>query len=89
MNKTKIEDLCRLASELAENAVVLRTYRLDFLAKRLDSVRQFLDSMRQADGQTKPDSEAAPGSGAAIIVLRKFRKNRHSQRSSRRLQNTL
>lgn len=89
MNESKTEDLCRVASELAEHAVLLRTYRLDFLAKKLDSVQQFLDSMNEANGHTEPNSEGKPGSGATIIVFQKFRKSRESQQSLRQARNTL
>ena len=89
MNKNKIEDLCRVAGDLAELVLLLRTYRLDFLAKKLESVRQFLNSMNQANGPTQPDTEARPHSGAAIIVLQKFRKKPRNQQSLRQARNTL
>lgn len=89
MNKNKSDDLCRVAGELAELAVLLRTYRLDFLAKKLDWVRQFLESMDQANSPTQKKSEASPRSGAVIIVLQKFRKEQQGQKSFRQARNTL
>jgi hypothetical protein len=89
MNNNKSKDLCRMAGELAERAALLRAYRLDFLAKKLESVQQFLDSMNQANGLTQPDTEARPGSGTAVVVFQEFRKKPLSQQSSLQARNIL
>jgi hypothetical protein len=83
MNENKSHDLCRIAGELAEFASLLRTYRLDFLAKKLEFVREFLDSMNQANNtrQGKGRQKPQPHSEAAIIVLQKIRKERQNQQS--------
>jgi hypothetical protein len=47
MNKNSIEDLRWVANEVADLAVLLRSYRLELLATRLESVRQSLVSMRK------------------------------------------
>jgi hypothetical protein len=80
MNRTKAEDLYRASNEVADLAVLLRTYHLDFLAKKLDFVREFLDSMNQANGQLRRKSGAPRRLGATIVVLENFRKNSGTQR---------
>ena len=75
MNKNKSDDLCRVAGELAELAVLLRTYRLNFLAKKLDWVRQFLELMDQANSPTQKNSEAIPAPGPLLLCFKNSAKN--------------
>ena len=75
MNKNKSDDLCRVAGELAELAVLLRTYRLDFLAKKLDWVRQFLDQWIRQTALHKKNQKPAPAPGPLLLCFKNSAKN--------------
>jgi hypothetical protein len=70
MTRNQVEDIRRVAAEVADLAVLLRAHGLGHLANRLHSVQQALQYVRR-NTQPRIDDQGVP---AKVILLEKYRR---------------